>query len=82
MLSTILVEADAKSGGDVEIMRLADQTDGGRACVHHGGQHVVIGGRAPCPLGHAKGGQDGAGLGAASKNALSVGFAPGQPPSI
>jgi hypothetical protein len=58
----VFVQRDAKRGGDVEVMGLADQADGRGAGIQHGGQDVVIGGTAPDALGHAKGGHGGAGL--------------------
>ena len=48
---------------DVEIVGLADKADGGRVRVQNRRQHVVIVGRPPGPLGHAEGGEGGAGLG-------------------
>jgi hypothetical protein len=58
----VLLERDAERLGHVEVVGLADEADGGRAGVEHGGEHVVVRGRAPCALRHAEGGQRGAGL--------------------
>ena len=51
----VVVKADAKGSGHVEIMGLADQTDGGGIGVQDGGQHIVILGRPAHAAGHAKG---------------------------
>ncbi len=60
----VFVKSDAQRRGDVEIVGLADEADGGGMGVHHLRQHVVVGRRAPDPLGHAESGEGGAGLGA------------------
>ena len=59
----VFVERDAEGGGDVEVMRLADEADGGGSGVQDRGEDVVIIGRPPGALGHAEGGEGGAGLG-------------------
>ncbi len=58
-IGEVFVERDAERGLDMEVVRLADQADGGGARIDHLGQHLVIGGRAPRPLGHAEGGEGG-----------------------
>jgi hypothetical protein len=82
-MAKVFIQRDAKRGGDVEVMGLADQADGGRAGIQHGGQHIVIGGRLrPTRLVMPKAVMVARVAGAAAKNSLSVGLAPGQPPSM
>ena len=63
-------------------MRLADEADGGRARVQHRRQHIVILGRRPARLVMPNAVIVARVSGRGAKNALSVGLAPGQPPSI
>ena len=83
MASQVLVQGDAEGGGDVEVVRLADETDGGGAGVQDGGEDVVILGR-PARRGWSCRRRSGwrGWPGGRAKKSLSVGFAPGQPPSI
>ena len=79
----VLVESHVQGGGDVEIVGLADQADSGGHRVQDGGEDVVIVGRPAHAAGHAEGGEGGfCGRGGGEELAESVGFAPGQPPSI
>ena len=51
----ILLKADAQRRLYMKVMRLAHKTNILCARVHDLSKHIVVLGRAPCPLGHAKG---------------------------
>ena len=78
----IFVARDFQRDIDMEIPGLADETNRVGLCVQHGGKSRIVGGAAAGPLGHAEGGEPRAcerrPLG---KEVVSVGLAPGQPPS-
>ena len=59
---TVFFKRDAEGGGDVELMAFADEADGRRVGIQHGGQNVIVVSRAAHPFGHAKRGHGGAGL--------------------
>ena len=58
----VFVQRDAKRCGHMKLMAFAHQTNRRRARIQHRRQHIIILGRAPHPLGHAKGGHGGAQL--------------------
>src|SRR3989338_1003861 len=58
----VLFKADAKRSGDVELVRFAHKAHRRRPSIQHRRQHIIILGRPPYPLGHAKGGHGGEGL--------------------
>ena len=47
----------------MKVVGLAHKADGGCVCIEHGGQHIVVLGADPGPLGHAEGGEGCAGPG-------------------
>jgi hypothetical protein len=78
----VFVERDAERLGDVEVMGLADEADGGVPAFRTPASTSSLSAERPARLVMPKAVMVARVSGAASKNALSVGFAPGQPPSM
>mmetsp|Transcript_26884 Transcript_26884/g.48655 ORF Transcript_26884/g.48655 Transcript_26884/m.48655 type:complete len:297 (+) Transcript_26884:209-1099(+) len=79
-IGRVFVQRNAERRFDMELMGLAHKANSRRVGVQHGGQHIVVFGTDPGPLGHAKGGERRTRLGRRIKESTVGRVRPGPAP--